>query len=131
MKISALVDRVEDFEFHFDGEVLKGQYWKYRTTTHRWAKEVMGSLPEVLTEGTPTEITASEKARNEASEKIAARIVADTIKSWNAEDDEGNPLPPSIEVMEQLPQRFVDLLVDHFKELREPKENPPAPSPSS
>lgn len=132
MKISALVDKVEPFRFEFDGEVVEGEYYKYKTTTPNYAKGVMAQIPEEPNgDGTKQERNAAKQTRVEALNRVGARVLTDTIKSWDAEDSDGNPLPPSYELFNELPAPFTEKLIAFFEELRNPKVNPPTASPSS
>ena len=118
MKISDLVNKVEPFKFEYDGFVLEGEYYKYKTTTPNYAKQMLATLPDELAEGTDEEKEAATKARNEAAQKAGLKSIADMIVSWNAEDDQGNSLPLTIELLEQLPAVFTERLVDFFNDLR-------------
>lgn len=131
MKISSLVDKVEPFEFHFDGEVLKGQYYKWKTQTPNYAKSLKAQLPDELLEGTAEELAANKKAREDMAEKLGEKMfLADTIVSWDMTEVEGGEIvPPSLEVLNSLPVEFTRALSKHFDELRNPKPNPPTASP--
>lgn len=131
-KINDLVEKVEPFSFPFDGMVLEGKYFKYKTTTPNYAKESLASIPDELTEGTEEEKAANRKARNEAMMTRGLKIITDTIIEWNAEDGEGNPVRPSIELFSQLPDLFTEKFMNFFQDLREPKEEKKAETlPSS
>ncbi len=130
MKINDLVNKVESFRFEFDGEVLEGTYYKYKTTTPSYAKIASESIPAELEDGTDQEKKANQEARDVARAKIGAQMFVDTIISWNAEDAQGNPILPSVEIFEQLPSAFTEKFMDFFAELR--KGNPTSPlSPST
>lgn len=130
MRISDLVNKVEPFEFNYDGFQLTGEYYKFKTTTPAYAKASMESLPQIPENGTEEEIALAEKEREEAIGKMNAKIIADTIKSWNAEDENG-PVPPSLEIIEKLPlpftQKFLAFIAD-LREGSEKKELTPSPS---
>lgn len=128
MKISDLVNKVEPFRFEFDGEVVEGTYYKYRTTTPNYAKEAAASVEEALTEGTEEE---KAKKRDEMMAKAGFKAVADTIISWNVEDDEGKPVPLTMETFEQLPEAFTQWFIELFNELRSPTEKKSPALPSS
>lgn len=132
MKISDLVNKVEPFRFEYDGFVLEGEYWKYKTTTPTYAKQALDSVPKVLDKGTDEEIAAARDAHIKGLERVGAQSLADTIKSWNAGDSDGKPLPITIETFEQLPQPFIDTFLDFLGELRvasaEKKESTTSPS---
>jgi len=131
MKINDLVNKVEPFRFEYDGFVLEGEYFKYRTTTPSYAKEALAAIPKVPDGGTDEEKAAATKARGEALERVSAKSLTDTIKSWNAEDDDGNPVPISIEVFEQLPELFITAFLAFLTSLREgaeKKESTTSPS---
>lgn len=124
MKISDLVNKVEAFRFEYDGFVLEGEWYKYKTTTPRYAKEATKLLPEIPEDGTEEEQKAAQKKRNEVLEKLGHQAFADTIKSWNATNGNGEPVPPTPEVFEELPEPFVDKFFSFLKGLREGAENP-------
>ena len=130
MKISALVEKVEPFTFVFDGEELKGEFYKWKTRTPSYAKAAKAQIPDELLEGTDEEKMANLKLRNEAAERVGTKaFLADTIKSWDMTDVEGGEIiPPSLEALERLPVEFTDQLVEFFDDLRNPKPNPPTAS---
>lgn len=130
MKLSDLVDKVEPFRFEYDGFVLEGEYQRYKTSTPNYVKSLLKTLPELSEDGTAAEKAAAVKARDEADLKAGLQVLADTIKSWNAVDDSGSPVPISIETFEALPISFTQALILYFRNLRE--GNPTSPnSPSS
>lgn len=118
MKISELVNKVEPFTFEYGGFTLTGEYYKFKTTTPAYAKAATEALPKVPEKGTEEEIAKAEKEREEAIGKMNAKIIADTIKSWNAEDD-GGPVPPTLEVIEKLPLPFTQKFLEYIADLRE------------
>ena len=133
MRISDLVNKVEPFRFEYDGFVLEGEFYKYRTTTPSYAKTALAELPEIPENASNGEREAAQKARQEASERLGARALADTIKSWNAEDDDGNALAPSMETFEKLPEPFTRMFLKFLASRREGSEeekkaSPPSPS---
>lgn len=132
MKISDLVNKVEPFRFEYDGFVLEGEYWKYKTTTPTYAKQATASLPKVPEKGTEEEIAIAREVYIKALERVGSQSLADTIKSWNAKGDEGELLPITIETFEQLPQPFIDTFLGFLRELRmataEKKESTTSPS---
>lgn len=119
MKINDLVNKVAEFRFEFDGEVLEGKYYKYKTSTPNYGKGLLASIPQPLEEGTDEEKAARQQEIDEASLGIGLQSITDMIVEWNAQDDEGNPLPLSMELLEQLPTAFTEKLIEFFKELRE------------
>lgn len=131
MKISDLVNKVEPFRFEFDGEVLEGTYYKYKTTTPNYEKALWANFPPLLEEGTDEDKAANAKARDEASINIGVKVLSDVVITWNAEDDSGEPVRPSLELFKQLPAPFTNALLEFFKKLRS-GENPTSPdSPST
>lgn len=132
MKISGLVNKIEDFTFIFDGEELHGRYYKWKTQTPSYAKAAQAQIPAELKEGSDEEKAANLTARLEASVRVGEKMfLADTIESWDLTDvDGGEIVPPSIEVLERLPVDFTEQLISHFQELRKPKVNPPTASPA-
>jgi len=134
MKISDLVNKVEPFKFEYDGFTLEGEFYKYRTTTPSYAKKALASLPEIPENANNGEREAAEKARLEANEKLGAKALADTIKSWSATDDDDNPVAPSLETFESLPTPFTTAFLKYLASLREGSEaekKESANSPSS
>lgn len=127
MRISALVEKQEDFTFVFDGETLTGKFYKWKTQTPNYAKALKAQIPEELTEGTAEELAANKKAREDAAEKLGEKMfLADTIVSWDMEDVEGGEaVAPSLEVLNSLPVEFTRELSKHFDALRNPPTNPP------
>ena len=119
MKISELVNKVEPFRFEFDGEVLEGTYYKYKTTTPKYMRAAAESVPEELLEGTAKQKADAEKERYKVLESVGYQMLADTIATWNAQDDDGNPIPVGPEVFSQLPDSFIEQMNKRFKELRE------------
>lgn len=145
-RILDLVNRIEPFEFDFDGLTLKGEWYKYRTNTpkYRAAREMQVAVAQAKMDALPTQFNdiADEAEREAAKDKafkelrnefavIAGTYFTDTIKSWNAVDDNG-PIPISIEVFEGLPEVFTEALAKHFRTLRDQVVNPTKPpnSPS-
>jgi hypothetical protein len=132
MKISDLVNKVEDFEFDFDGIKLTGRYFKYKTTTPSYAKKMEDGLPEIPENGTEAEQITAIGARSKALKAAIHQGLADTIESWNAEDDDGNPVAPVAEIFASLPEPFTRALAERFKQLRDLSANPTSPdSPST
>jgi hypothetical protein len=86
-KLLDLANRIEAFEFEFDGTKLSGTWFKWRTTTplyqHDKAKKIMAlqSVPEGAT------ADEAEKILTEAEteiRRINAQVMKDTIKTWDA-----------------------------------------------
>ncbi len=119
MKISDLVNKIEDFRFEFDGEVLEGKYHKYKTTTPQYLKALVEAIPAVLESGTDEEKAAADEARGNAATEASRKLLVDTIVSWNAEDEDGNALPIALETFLQLPNLFTEKFGKFFTELRE------------
>lgn len=119
MRISDLVNKVEDFRFEFDGEVLEGKYHKYKTTTPQYLKALSETIPPLPESGTDEEKAAATEVRNAAALKASMKMIADTIVSWNALDEQEQPIAPSLELFEQLPNLFTEKFLKFFNELRE------------
>lgn len=130
MKISDLVNKVDKFRFEYDGFVLEGEYYKYKTTTPNYARSGLANIPKVPEDGTEEEIKAALKAREEALTTLYNKALADTIKSWNAVDGDNNPVPPTVEVLNTLPTPFTDAFAEKLKEWRENPTLPSSPSTS-
>lgn len=133
MNISAIAERVEPFTFTFDGEELKGRYYKWKTQTPSYAKAMQERIPAELTEGTEAELAANKAARREASIALGeTAFLADTIVEWDLTDVEGGEvLPITLATLEKLPADFTEQLIAFFAELRNPQANPPTASPST
>lgn len=119
MKISDLVNKVEPFRFEFDGLALEGTYCKWKTTTPNYLTSVFNSIPQETDGGTEEEKEANKKVRDEAVLNASLKVIADTIVTWNAEDDNGNPLPVSLDTFKQLPNQFTEKFTAFIGELRE------------
>lgn len=139
-RILAFVNRVEPFEFEFDGLKVSGEWWKYKTTTPGYKtdrekrlaelQERAEALPEILK--TIPDETAREGQRLLLNKELevdlnsyALTFFSDTIKRW--EDEDGNEIPLTLEVFQQIPEPFTQALSKHFKELREQAVNPTKP----
>lgn len=118
-KIADLVNKLEPFRLEYDEFVLEGRWWKYKTTTPSYAKRLLDSLPQIPESGTDEERQAAEKARNEAVGDQAARILTDTIESWNAVDEQDQPLAISVDTFNQMPEPFIEYFMGFFKNLRD------------
>lgn len=118
-KISSLVNKVEPFRLEYDGFVLEGEWWKYKTTTPNYAKEFLESLPPIPETGTEEEKKKVEDERNKALNDFSAQVLTDTVQSWNAVDDDDQPLPISVETFNRLPQPFTEFFMAYLKDLRE------------
>lgn len=133
-RINDLVNKLVPFRLEYDGFVLEGQWWKYRTTTPAYAKKFLESLPQVPEEGTDDEKQKAQQARSKALEEQSAQVLADTIESWNAVDEDDQPLPINAETFNQLPEPFIEFFASYFKGLREEtaaeKKSQPSPSTS-
>lgn len=130
MRISDLVNKVEPFKFEYDGFTLEGEWYKYKTATPKYAKELLAGIPEIPDGATEQERLKLLGERIEILTETANRGLADMIKSWNATDDNGEPVPLSAAVFESLPAPFTQALTGYFKERREEKKES-APSQSS
>lgn len=130
MKISALVEKRSPFEFVFDGETIKGEFYKYKTTTPKYAREARAAIPPTA-EGADTETRiANLEAQLDSVDRATAQAMADTIVSWDAVGDDGEVVPITVELFESLPRPFTEALGQHFNDLRYPKKNPPTASPN-
>lgn len=127
-KISDLVNKVDKFRFEYDGFVLEGEYWKYRTNTPNYVKEGTASIPEPLEEGTDEEKKKAREARNKALQDFYGKTLSDTIKSWNAVDDSEQPIPPSADTFAALPLVFTEAFMTYIASLRENPTSPSSPS---
>lgn len=136
-RILAFVNRVDPFEFEFDGLKVAGEWWKYKTTTPGYKadrdrklaalQERADALPETV-KGIEDEAERERerlrlnKELEEDLNAYALTFFSDTIKRW--EDEDGNEIPLTLEVFQQIPEPFTQALSKHFKELREQAVNP-------
>lgn len=138
MKISDLVNKRETFTFEYDGEKLTGEWYKYRTTTPKYLHALESAQQEFTTRieevdaqlgsvngdnAKRLELETTKKTLLEQQERAGYQWLTDAILSWNAEDDEGNQLPPTKETFDQLPTPFVLAFGRFLAGLRE--GNPP------
>lgn len=114
MKISDLVNKVEPFRFEYDGFILEGEFWKYRTTTPTYQRQLKKLTDEAETD--------------DARERVGYKWLSDAIKSWNALGENDQPLPPTSETFDSLPTPFIIEFGTYLAGLRE--GNPPN-SPAS
>ena len=136
-RIAAFVNRVEVFEFEYDGLKVSGEWYKYKTTTPRYkqerdrklqdAQDRLAALPDLL-KGID-DASARESRRAELVQEIEAELnasaleyFADTIKHW--QDEDGNEIPITLEVFQEIPDPFIEALAKHFKKLRDEAVNP-------
>lgn len=135
LKISDLVNKVEAFRFEYDGFVLEGEWFKYKTTSPSYAKKLEEGVPEIAEDLSETERLKASKERFSALEKKLFQALAESIKSWNVVDEHGEPLQPSADLFEQLPEPFTSAFAGFFKKRREaerdPDKNPPLPDSSN
>lgn len=130
-KISSLVEKTDSFTFVYDEFELTGRYYKYKTSTPNYSAAAIASVPEEVTEGTDAEKKTADNLRTKAVVDYGMRWFADTIYEWNAIDDDGQPVPLTVETFKALPMPFLDALRDHFQELITPKKVEPPNSGSS
>lgn len=163
-RILAFVNRVDPFEFEFDGLRVSGHWWKYKTTTPGYKndrdkalsalQERADAIPKPIEkeEDLPQSIKAIKDSGKRAAawaklneerevertrlnkeletdlNNYALSFFTDTIKEWK--DEDGNEIPLTLEVFQQIPEPFTQGLSKHFKELREQAVNP-TKSPNS
>ncbi len=145
MRISDLVNKVEAFEFKYDGFVLKGTFKKYATTTPRYLKGIRAAQAEFeaeledidsrLKKASGDEAAQIETEKEKLEEKIsrtAYQWLTDAIVDWDAQDADDQPLPPSQETFNQMPMPFLLGFGSFLGGLRqETLENPTSPDSQS
>lgn len=142
-RILAFVNRVEPFTFELDGLKVSGEWYKYKTTTPQYKNERDKQLSELQerAEALPEKLKAIEDESEREVRRLefdkeletdlngyALAFFIDTIKEWK--DEDGNEIPLTLEVFQQIPEPFTQALSKHFKELREQAVNP-TKSPNS
>lgn len=110
-----LANRLEPFEFEFDGMKLTGTWFKWRTTTPLYQRDKAKKIAAL--QAVPEGATAEEAERilteTEAEiRRINAQVMKDTIRSWDAVEelqatlttDEFNGLSPRLQALYKLAQ---------------------------
>lgn len=85
--LSGLILRVEPFEFVFDDYTLKGEWYKWRTTSPQYQRAKaakIAALPDVPENATKEDAERILAEVESAVRAINAQVMKDTIKSWDA-----------------------------------------------
>jgi len=126
--IGAILDIVAPFEFPFEGQKLKGKWYKYKTTTREYIKARVTERNEQLTryqnlqreintlsddEARINEITAECERLEEVVERTNYSWLTDAIIEWNAVGRDKQPLPISAAAFAEIPVPFL-VALDRF-----------------
>lgn len=134
--IDAITDLIVPFEFPFEGSVLKGRWYKYKTTTPDWAatrsrrfQERLERFIEIREQLKTTKDTAlilklsKDKAQLEdEAQRAQYDWLADAIVEWNAVGKSG-PVPIESMRLKSFPVPFMVALGQHLEKDRS-GENP-------
>src|SRR6185369_7201427 len=93
--------------------------YKYRTTTPSYARNLLASVPDELEEGTDEEKAKAAEVRQKAMLDVGYKSIQDAIVEWDMTDGDGNPVMPSRELFDTLPNEFTSKFMDFLKELVE------------
>lgn len=144
--IDALVNMVVPFEFPFEGSVLKGTWRKYATTTPKWARDLRVEQSKRLERYIDLE-KELKSARSSNNRKAQTRLIkqkeslddeyqrasyswlADAVVTWNAVDNDKQPIPIEAMRMDGFPLPFLVAFGQHLEESRTDKN--PSSSDSS
>lgn len=134
--IEAITDLIVPFEFPFEGSVLKGHWYKYKTTTPEWAAnmtrrfnerlERFVKIREEMKGAKDTALILKLNKEKSELEDEAARAqydwLADAIVDWNA-TGKGGPIPIESIKLKSFPVPFMVALGQHLERDRS-GENP-------
>lgn len=134
--IDAITEMIVPFEFPFEGSVLKGRWYKYKTVTPDWAaarskrfNDRVERFIEIREEIKGARDTAALKKLNKEKSELedeAQRAqydwLADAIVEWNAVG-KGGPIPVESIRLKSFPIPFMVALGQHLEKDRS-GENP-------
>lgn len=134
--IDAITEMIVPFEFPFEGSVLKGTWYKYKTVTPEWATERskrfndrVERFIEISAEMKSSRDTALLKKLNKEKSELELEAqraqydwLADAIVEWNAIGKSG-PIPIEVIRLKTFPIPFMVALGQHLEKDRS-GENP-------
>jgi hypothetical protein len=134
--IDAITELIVPFEFPFEGSILKGHWYKYKTTTPEWASERSKRFQTRLerfldikqqlqaTKDTALILKLSKEKAELEDEAARAQYdwLADAIVDWNAVG-KGGPVPIESMRLKSFPTPFMVALGQHLEKDRS-GENP-------
>lgn len=85
--LTGLVNRVAAFEFTFDEYTIKGEWFKWRTTSPRYQRskaEKIAALPTIPKDASEADAEKMLADIEKEIRRINAEVMKDTIKSWDA-----------------------------------------------
>lgn len=126
--IGAITDLVVPFEFSFEGQTLKGRWYKYRTTTPQWATDRARRYTERLerfveikqqlktTKNTKQilKLTREKDRLEDEAQRAQYDWLADAIVEWNA-TSHGQPIPVEAIRLASFPVPFMVALGQHLE----------------
>jgi hypothetical protein len=136
-RVTEFINRVEPFEFEFDGFTVSGEWFKYKTTTPRYQLARQKKLEAITAElnAIPDKVQAianaderqpeRDRLEKECEEKLkqhAFEYYEDTIKRWR--DADGKEILLTIDTFQDLPEQFTQALATYFRKQRDEAVNP-------
>lgn len=88
--LNDLITRADPFEFVFDEFSLKGEWYKWRTTSPQYQRakaEKIAALPQMPADAKPEDAEKILQEIEKGIRTINAQIMKDTIKSWDAVEE--------------------------------------------
>lgn len=126
--IGAILDIIAPFEFPFEGQKLKGRWYKYKTTTREYIKARVNERNEQLTrfenlrreintlsadDARISEMTAECERLEEAAQRTNYSWLTDAIIEWNAVGRDQQPIPITAKSFAEIPVPFL-VALDQF-----------------
>lgn len=126
--VDALTGLIVPFEFPFEGQTLKGHWFKYKTTTPDHIRErrerYMQRLEqyaglEAQFKGTsnPEDVLKLQAEKNdleEEAQRVKYSWLGDAIADWNAVDNNQQPIPIDVLKMASFPLPFLVAFGDYL-----------------
>lgn len=140
--VDDLLNMIVPFEFPFEGSVLKGRWYKYRTTAPSYIQGLMAkirnyrdqviALTQQVDQVKPSDPQFS--VLMEQRDLLEDRLnrspydwMADAVVEWNAVGKDREPLTISTEVLDTFPLLFLEKL-NGFLAAERRGENPTSPT---
>ena len=126
--ISAILDIITPFEFLFEGQKLKGRWYKYKTTTRDYIKARVTERNEQLArwhslqleistlspgDTRIDEMTVECERLEEAAQRTNYGWLTDAIIEWNAVGRAGEVIPITAAAFAEIPVPFL-VALDQF-----------------
>ncbi len=141
--IDAITELIVSFEFEFEGQKLKGRWYKYKTTTPQWAAdrverynqrlerfiEISNTLKTTKDTKLILKLNKEKTELQEESQRAQYDWLADAIVEWNA-TSKGQAIPIKAIRLKSFPAPFMVALGEHLEADRA-GENPLSSDSSS